>query len=86
MGRGQGGHTRRIRGWRRWWTRPDLDPDAFFDTWASDLWSALVLQVIGQQISLAAAAAIRARLAALFDDRLQTAAELLATDDPTLRA
>ena len=41
--------------------------------------------MIGQQISLAAAAAIRARLAALFDDRLPTAAELLVTDDPTLR-
>ena len=27
--------------------RPLLDPDAFFDTWPSELWSALVAQVIG---------------------------------------
>ena len=65
--------------------RPDLDPDAFFDNWASDLWSALVQQVIGQQLSLAAAGAIRARLAALHDGRLPTPAELLAIDDEALR-
>jgi DNA-3-methyladenine glycosylase II len=64
---------------------PGLDPDAFFDNWASDLWSALVQQVIGQQLSLAAAGAIRARLAALHDGRLPTPAELLAIDDDALR-
>jgi DNA-3-methyladenine glycosylase II len=64
---------------------PGLDPDAFFDHWAADLWSALVLQVIGQQLSLAAAGAIRARLAALHDGRLPTPAELLAIDDEALR-
>jgi DNA-3-methyladenine glycosylase II len=65
--------------------RPGLDPDAFFDTWATDLWSALVLQVIGQQISLAAAHAIRTRLEALHDGRLPTPAELLEVDDAVLR-
>jgi DNA-3-methyladenine glycosylase II len=64
---------------------PGLDPEAFFDHWAADLWSALVLQVIGQQLSLAAAGAIRARLAALHDGRLPTPHELLAIDDEALR-
>jgi DNA-3-methyladenine glycosylase II len=65
--------------------RPELDPDAFFGEWPSELWSALVAQVIGQQISLAAAAAIRGRLARLNGGELPTPAQLLATDDNTLR-
>jgi DNA-3-methyladenine glycosylase II len=65
--------------------RPLLDPDAFFDTWPSELWSALVAQVIGQQISLAAAGAIRGRLQALQGGRLPTPAQLLAIDEDTLR-
>ena len=65
--------------------RPQLDPDAFFDTWPSELWSALVAQVIGQQISLAAAGAIRGRLEAVHGGRLPTPAELLAIDAETLR-
>ena len=65
--------------------RPDLDPDAFFDGWATGLWPALVLQVIGQQLSLAAAGAIRGRLEALHGGRLPEPAELLAIDDETLR-
>src|SRR3954451_20655812 len=65
--------------------RPLLDPDAFFDTWPSELWSALVAQVIGQQISLAAAAAIRGRLEALQGGRLPTPAQLLTIDADTLR-
>jgi 3-methyladenine DNA glycosylase/8-oxoguanine DNA glycosylase len=65
--------------------RPGLDPDSFFDNWASDLWSALVSQVIGQELSLAAARAIRGRLEALHGDRLPAPAELLATDEETLR-
>ena len=65
--------------------RPLLDPDAIFDTWPSELWSALVAQVIGQQISLAAAAAIRGRLEALGGGRLPTPARLLALDEDTLR-
>jgi DNA-3-methyladenine glycosylase II len=66
--------------------QPALDPDRLFDRLPSDLWGALVLQVIGQQISLAAAAAILARLEALQGGRMPTPAELLVTDTDTLRA
>jgi DNA-3-methyladenine glycosylase II len=66
--------------------RPGLDPDAFFDTWAADMWSALVSQVIGQELSLAAAGAIRGRLSALHGGRLPTPAEMVATDEETLRS
>ncbi len=65
--------------------RPDLDPDRLFDGLPSDLWGSLVLQVIGQQLSLAAAAAILTRLEALQGGRMPTPAELLAIDDETLR-
>jgi DNA-3-methyladenine glycosylase II len=64
---------------------PHLDPDALFDGWPRDLWGALVRQVIGQQLSQAAAASILRRLEALHDGRLPTPAELLATDAETLR-
>jgi DNA-3-methyladenine glycosylase II len=64
---------------------PGLNPDRLFDGLPSDLWGALVLQVIGQQLSLAAAAAILARLEALQGGRMPTPAELLATDAETLR-
>jgi DNA-3-methyladenine glycosylase II len=65
--------------------QPGLDPDRLFDGLPSDLWGALVLQVIGQQLSLAAAAAILTRLEALHGGRMPTPAELLATDAETLR-
>ena len=65
--------------------QPVLDPDRLFDGWPSDLWGALVLQVIGQQLSLASAAAILARLEALHGGRMPTPPELLATDAETLR-
>lgn len=64
---------------------PQLDPDALFDGWPTDLWGALVLQVIGQQLSRAAASAILGRLEALQGGRLPTPQELLATDEATLR-
>jgi len=64
---------------------PGLDPDLLLDGLPSDLWGALVLQVIGQQLSLAAAGAILTRLRALQDGRMPTPAELLATDAETLR-
>ena len=64
---------------------PGLDPDRLFDGLPSDLWGALVMQVIGQQLSLAAAAAILGRLEALQGGRMSTPAELLATDADTLR-
>jgi DNA-3-methyladenine glycosylase II len=63
----------------------DLDPDAVFDGWPTDLWSALVFQVVGQQLSRAAAAAILGRLEASHAGRLPTPAELLQTDAETLR-
>jgi len=64
---------------------PALDPDHLLEGWPRDPWGALVLQVIGQQLSLAAAASILARLEALHDGRLPTAAQLLRTDTETLR-
>jgi DNA-3-methyladenine glycosylase II len=64
---------------------PGLDPDRLLDSWPSDLWGALVLQVIGQQLSRAAAGAILARLDAEYGGRLPTPAELLDTDAETLR-
>jgi DNA-3-methyladenine glycosylase II len=66
--------------------QPGLDPNRLFDRLPNDLWGALVLQVIGQQLSLAAAAAIRGRLEAPHGGRLPIPAELLATDAETLRA
>jgi DNA-3-methyladenine glycosylase II len=65
---------------------PDLDPDRVFEGWPNDLWGALVMQVIGQQLSRAAAAAILGRLEALSDGRLPTPVELLGTDAEALRA
>jgi 3-methyladenine DNA glycosylase/8-oxoguanine DNA glycosylase len=65
--------------------RPDLDPDGLFDGFPSDLWGALVLQVVGQQLSTASAAAILTRLKALQAGRMPTPAELLATDAEALR-
>ena len=64
---------------------PGLDPDHLLEAWPRDLWGALVLQVIGQQLSRAAAASILARLEALHGSRLPTAAQLLSTDTETLR-
>jgi 3-methyladenine DNA glycosylase/8-oxoguanine DNA glycosylase len=65
--------------------RPQLDPDTLFDGWPSELWGALVAQVIGQQISLAAAGAIRGRLEALHGGALPTPAQLLEAAEDTLR-
>jgi DNA-3-methyladenine glycosylase II len=65
---------------------PDLDPDRVFEGWPNDVWGALVMQVIGQQLSRAAAAAILGRLEALSDGRLPTPVELLGTDAEALRA
>lgn len=65
--------------------QPRLNPDTLFDGLPNDLWGALVLQVIGQQLSLASAAAILARLEALHGGGMPTPAQLLATDAETLR-
>jgi DNA-3-methyladenine glycosylase II len=65
--------------------RPDFDPDAWVRTLpAMDLFGALVFQIIGQQISVAAAIAIFARLAARYGGRVPDAAELAAVDPETL--
>jgi DNA-3-methyladenine glycosylase II len=64
---------------------PTLDPDTVLAGWPSDLWAALVFQVVGQQLSVAATRAILARLEALHGGRLPTPAELLATEAETLR-
>ncbi len=65
--------------------QPGLDVDGLQARLPSDLWGALVLQVIGQQLSTAARNAILARLEALHGGRLPTPAELLGTDAQTLR-
>jgi DNA-3-methyladenine glycosylase II len=64
---------------------PRLDPDRLFERLPADLWGALVLQVVGQQLSLAAAAAILARVEAPYGQRLPTPKELLGIDDGVLR-
>ena len=64
---------------------PQLDPDALLAGLPRDLWGALVFQVIGQQLSLAAAGAILGRLEALQGGRLPSPAELLSIDAQTLR-
>jgi 3-methyladenine DNA glycosylase/8-oxoguanine DNA glycosylase len=64
---------------------PTLDPDTVLDGWPTDLWDALVFNVVGQQLSVAATRAILGRLEALHDGRLPTPSELLATHAETLR-
>jgi DNA-3-methyladenine glycosylase II len=67
--------------------RPDFDPQA----WRAqlppmDLYGALLFQVIGQQLSVAATRTILGRIQALFGGRLPAPAELLALDPAELRA
>jgi len=64
---------------------PTLDPGTLLDGWPTDLWDALVFNVVGQQLSVAATRAILGRLSASHDGRLPTPAELLAWDTETLR-
>jgi DNA-3-methyladenine glycosylase II len=67
--------------------RPDFDPDAWLAQLPPmDLYGALLFQVVGQQLSVAATRRILARIEALFDGRLPTPAELLDVDPVTLRA
>jgi DNA-3-methyladenine glycosylase II len=66
--------------------RLDFDPEPFLRRLpALDLFGALVFQIIGQQISVIAAAAIFARLTEHFRGRVPDAAELAAVDQGTLR-
>ena len=72
-------------------SRPHLDPYAWQLAWrrelpATDLFGALLRQVVGQQISVGAASAILGRLAALFGGAAPTPAQLLAIDPERLRS
>jgi DNA-3-methyladenine glycosylase II len=65
---------------------PAFAPGAWTRRWPSlDLFGALVLEVIGQQISVIAATAIFARLTGQFGGRVPGAGELAALDPGSLR-
>jgi DNA-3-methyladenine glycosylase II len=67
--------------------RPDFDPRAWLAQLPPmDLFGALLFQVAGQQLSVAATRATLARLEARFGGRLPAPAELLAADPGELRA
>jgi DNA-3-methyladenine glycosylase II len=66
--------------------RPDFDPRAWLAQLPPmDLYGALLFQVAGQQLSVAATRRILARIEALFGGRLPSPAELLAVDPGQLR-
>jgi DNA-3-methyladenine glycosylase II len=66
--------------------RPDFDPQAWMAQLpAMDLYGALLFQVAGQQLSVAATRTILGRIEGLFGGRLPAPAELLAVDPARLR-
>ncbi len=66
--------------------RPAFDPRAWMAQLPPmDLYGALLFQVTGQQLSVAATRRTLARIQALFDGRLPTPTELLAADPGKLR-
>jgi DNA-3-methyladenine glycosylase II len=66
--------------------RPDFDPRAWLaELPAMDLFGALVFQVTGQQLSVAATRRTLARIQALFGGRLPLPAELLRVEPTALR-
>jgi DNA-3-methyladenine glycosylase II len=66
--------------------RPDFDPRAWMALLPPmDLYGALLFQITGQQLSVAATRRILARIEALFDGHLPTPAELLGVDPGQLR-
>ena len=66
--------------------RPDFDPRAWMARLpAMDLYGALLFQVAGQQLSVAATRRILARIQDLFGGRLPAPAELLAVDPAKFR-
>ena len=66
--------------------RPDFDPRAWLTQLpAMDLFGALLFQVAGQQLSVAATRRILGRIEALFGGRLPAPAELLAVPPTELR-
>jgi DNA-3-methyladenine glycosylase II len=67
--------------------RPDFDPRAWLtELPPMDLYGALLFQITGQQLSVAATRRTLARIQALFGGRLPAPAELLAVDPAELRA
>jgi DNA-3-methyladenine glycosylase II len=68
--------------------RPDFDPRAWIAQLLPplDLYGALMWQIIGQQLSVASARSIAARIEALCDGLLPTPAQLLDTEPAKLRA
>ena len=66
--------------------RPDFDPQAWMAQLpAMDLYGALLFQIAGQQLSVAATRTILGRIEALFGGRLPAPAELLAVDPARIR-
>ena len=66
--------------------RPDFDPQAWMTQLpAMDLFGALLFQVIGQQLSVAATRRILARIEALFGGHLPSPTELLGVDPAKIR-
>jgi len=66
--------------------QPDFDPRAWMAQLPPmDLYGALLFQVVGQQLSVAATRRILARIRALFGGHLPSPAELLAEDPGKLR-
>jgi DNA-3-methyladenine glycosylase II len=66
--------------------RPDFDPQAWMEQLpAMDLYGALLFQVAGQQLSVAATRTILGRIEAMFGGRLPAPAELLALDPARVR-
>jgi DNA-3-methyladenine glycosylase II len=66
--------------------RPDFDPRAWLaELPPMDLFGALLFQVTGQQLSVAATRRTLARIEALFDGRLPTPTQLLSVEPAALR-
>jgi DNA-3-methyladenine glycosylase II len=66
--------------------RPDFDPQAWIAQLpAMDLYGALLFQIAGQQLSVAATRTILGRIEGLFGGRLPSPAELLAVDPARIR-
>jgi DNA-3-methyladenine glycosylase II len=66
--------------------RPDFDPQAWLTQLpAMDLYGALLFQIAGQQLSVAATRTILGRIEGLFGGRLPEPAELLAVDPARIR-
>jgi len=66
--------------------RPDFDPQAWLAQLPPmDLYGALLFQVAGQQLSIAATRTILGRIEGLFDGQLPAPAELLRVDPAKLR-